>query len=60
MEILPSCNRVSTVVLLHHLDFKETFGEKDRWELHCFEQILGVVLYKTIRPLASYLTYYPS
>ena len=44
---------------MHHLDFKETFGEKARWELHndvtySFEQILEAITHKT----ASYMTTY--
>ena len=41
-RILPSCNLVSIIIRLHHLNFDEPPGEKDRWESHkdaacCFE-----------------------
>ena len=43
MEIIPSCDHVSTIVWMQQLD--QTLGVKARWELHkdntgSFEQIL--------------------
>ena len=55
-------NHVSTIVLLHHMDFKETPGEKTKWEPHkdagyCFEKVLEMVPYKavSVRPLTTHL-----
>ena len=65
--IILNCNRVSTIVWLHQLEFYEILGEKARWELHddgvCYlEQTLWVTPHKTAheRPLTSNLTNYPS
>ena len=67
MGFLPSCDCVSTTVLMHYLDSNETHGEKGRWKLHqnatCyFEQILEATFYKTaaVCPYASHLTNHPN
>ena len=51
MGLLPSSNRISTTVWLHHLDLNEMLGVKAKQELHkdaaCyFEEILKEALYQ--------------
>ena len=34
MQVLPSCIRVISTLMFHHLNFNATLREKARWELH--------------------------
>ena len=63
MGIISSCNPISTMVGLHHLDFYKMLGEKAGWELHkggaCyFEQILKAA--STLQKNSYTTSYLPS
>ena len=65
--MLPSFGRASPTVWLHHFDFNETLGEKDRCELfknatYCFEQTLKAAPPQAAReqPPAAHLTNHPN